>query len=82
MQPQSWIEPHLIQKVIQPRSKTGFETIQPQLEYNPTHANFGIIEVVKWRPWNETMYEQCLESGFIWNHKKIIFMNSFDFKGT
>ena len=44
MQPHSWIEPHPIQKVIKPQSKADFETIQPQLEYNPTRANFGIFE--------------------------------------
>ena len=36
MKPHSWIEPHPFQNLIQPRSKIGFETIEPQLEYNPT----------------------------------------------
>ena len=30
MQPHSWIEPQPLQKVIQPQSRTDFETIQPQ----------------------------------------------------
>ena len=45
MQPHSWIEPHPIQKVIKPQSKADFETIQPQLKYNPIPANFGIFEI-------------------------------------
>ena len=36
MQPHSWIEPHPIQNLIQPQLKNSFETIEPQLEYNPT----------------------------------------------
>ena len=43
-QPHSWIKPHPIQNVIQPQSKIDFETIQPQLEYNPILANFGIFK--------------------------------------
>jgi hypothetical protein len=35
----SWIEPHPFEKLIEPQSKTGFETIQPQLKYNPTLSN-------------------------------------------
>ena len=44
MQPHSLIEPHPIQNVMQPQSNIGFETIQPQLEYNPILANFGIFK--------------------------------------
>ena len=47
MQPHSLLEPHPIQKLIQPQSKMGFETIQPQLEYNLTHVNFGIFQTLK-----------------------------------
>ena len=45
IQPHSWIEPHPIQKVIQPQSEIDFETIEPQLDYNPILANFGIFEM-------------------------------------
>ena len=44
IQHHSWIEPHSIQNVIQPQSKIDFDTIQAQLEYNPTLANFGIFK--------------------------------------
>ena len=47
MQPHSWIEPHPFQKLIQPQSKTDVESIQPQLEYNPTHVNYDIFKVIK-----------------------------------
>ena len=40
MQAHSWIEAHPIQKLIQAHSKSDFETIQAQLEYNPTFPNF------------------------------------------
>ena len=42
MQPHSWIEPHPIQNLIQPQSKNSFETIEPQLEYNPTFPRLNI----------------------------------------
>ena len=38
MQPHSWINPH----PILPQSKNGFETIDPQLEYNPTFQSRAI----------------------------------------
>ena len=57
MQPHSWIEPHPIKKVIQPQSKTDFEKIQPQLEYNPTPANFGIFKIIEYTPWSEQQLE-------------------------
>ena len=43
MQSHSWKEPHPIQNVIQPLSIMDLETINTQLEYNPTLANFGIF---------------------------------------
>ena len=85
MQPYSWIEPHPIQKVIKPKSKADFETIQTQLEYNPTRANFGIFEIDGHNETSNYTYstvnEQHLESGFLHNHTKMTFFDSFDFQG-
>ena len=38
MQPHPWREPHPIQTLMQPQWKADFDTIKPQLEYNPTHV--------------------------------------------
>ena len=37
----SWIEPHPLQKLIQPQSKTDIETIKPQLEFNPSQKSIS-----------------------------------------
>ena len=69
----------------QPQSKADFKTIQPQLEYNPIRANFGIFEIDGHHEMSTYTYatidEQRLESGFLYNHIKLTFFDSFDFQG-
>ena len=50
MQPHSWIEPHPIEKLIEPQSKIILKKIQPQLEYNPTPPSHQLLcfEVMKY----------------------------------
>ena len=83
MQPQSWIKPHSIQKVVQPQSKTNFETIQPQLEYDSICAHVSILKIdgnheMSTYTYN-TINEQGMESGFLYKHIKMTFLYSFEF---